>query len=178
MNGKAVLAGIDRPTRAARIRQVGADIHHADFAPVVVGEDRLALSLIDFSAFFLDYDTEEVGSFINFPSVEQVLQHLSTMVDVPAATRLAHEGRAVAVVALAFHQFRERLLSRWGVDPLRNRTLASPAAGSSSRTSPRRGRRRGSSARTVKKRRSSQRRRRSGAAWALFGQAPAVGGSK
>ncbi len=127
MNGKAVLARIDRPTRAARIRQVGADIHHADFAPVGVGEVRLALSLIDLSAFFLDYDTEEVSRFINFPSVEQVVRHLSTMLDVPAATRLAHEGRVVAVVALAFHQFRERLLSRWGVDPLRNRTLASLA---------------------------------------------------
>ena len=127
MNGKAVLARIDRATRAARIRQMGTNIHHADFTPVSLGEVRLALSLIDFSAFFLDYDTEEVGSFINFPSVEQVVQHLSTMLDVPAATRLAREGRTVAVVALAFHQFRERLLSRWGVDPLRNRTLASLA---------------------------------------------------
>ncbi|MBK9517996.1 MAG: hypothetical protein IPO09_11680 [Anaeromyxobacter sp.] len=125
---KAVLGLIENVTRDTRIRQLGEDVHHADFMPVQVGTGRWVLSLIDLRAFFQDRDIENVADFIGFASVEAVSHQLAGQLGRDAAQRLATEGRGVAVISLAFKQFRDRMLSRWGADPLRNRTLASLAA--------------------------------------------------
>jgi hypothetical protein len=155
MDGKSVLSHVADVTRDARIRQMGADIHHADFAPVTVGTARLAISLLDFSAFFLDYDTEEIATFIGFGSVDTITAQNAGTLGHEAASQFAAEGRQVSVIALAFSQFRDRLMARWGVDPLRNRTLASLAGrifmGHFAKTGPARWKK----AKTVKKRRTA-----------------------
>lgn len=127
-DAKELLGRIENVTRDARIRQVGAEVHHADFAPVSAAGKRWALSLLDLKAFFLDYSVEEIAQSIGFASVERIAEQLAPQLTHDGARTFAHDGRNVAVVATAFARFRDHMLSRWQVDPLRNRTLASLAA--------------------------------------------------
>ena len=125
---KGLLGRLEHPTRDARIRQLGADVHHADLVPVPVGDTTWKVTVLDFGAYFLEADTEEVADSIGFPSVGDIAKAAEAQLGSDVALRFAIEGRTVAVVALAFKAFRERLLSRWGVDALRNQTLASLAS--------------------------------------------------
>jgi hypothetical protein len=126
-SGKATLARIADATRDARIRQLGADVHHADLQAVVVGGVRWQVALLDFAAFFGKAGTEEVARSIGVAPVEDIARDAEARMGHDLAVRFAVEFRGVAVVALAFRQFRDRVLGRWGVDPLRNTTLPSIA---------------------------------------------------
>lgn len=126
-SAKATLARITDVGRDARLRELGANTVHAALQPVVVGGVRWIASVLDGTAFFGKAGTEDIAGSIGFAPVEDIARLAGSTMGHDAAARFAVEFRVVAVVALAFRRFRDRLLARWGVDPLRNTTLPSIA---------------------------------------------------